>query len=66
MKISIIEPLGVPDEILNGLANLLKEKGLEVVKYGTIKELPSLEERVKDADVIILANTNSECLRGNK
>ncbi|MEM2899517.1 MAG: NAD(P)-dependent oxidoreductase [Thermoplasmata archaeon] len=57
MKVSIIEPLGVSDEILDRLSNEIKKKGVEIVRYGAIKESPALEDRIKDADIVILANT---------
>lgn len=57
MKIVIIEPLGVKQEVLDTLASELLPQGAEVVSYdnraGSTQELI---ERGKDADVIIVAN----------
>ena len=57
MKIVVIEPLGVKQEVLNTLASELLPQGAEVVYYdnraGSTQELI---ERGKDADVIIVAN----------
>lgn len=67
MKIVVIEPLGVKQEVLNTLASELLPQGAEVVYYdnraGGTQELI---ERGKDADVIIVANQPlpAEAIRG--
>ena len=67
MKIVVIEPLGVKQEVLNTLASELLPQGAEVVYYdnraGSTRELI---ERGKDADVIIVANQPlpAEAIRG--
>lgn len=67
MKIVVIEPLGVKQEVLNTLASEILPQGAEVVYYanraGSTQELI---ERGKDADVIIVANQPlpAEAIRG--
>lgn len=57
MKIVQMEPLGITDEQLDELTALLKENGDEYVAYNTREsDTERLTERVKDADVIVLAN----------
>lgn len=61
MKISILEPLGVSEEKLREIGKPLTDKGHELVIY---KEKSSdnevLKERVKDTDVLIIANSSLE------
>lgn len=56
MKMVIIEPLGVADEILLEMAGCLKDKA-EIVYYNTrTSDTEELIERGKDADIIVVSN----------
>ena len=57
MKIVLLEPLGVPKEKIESLARLFVAAGHEFTPYYTLAADESEQiERVKDADVIIMAN----------
>lgn len=67
MKIVVIEPLGVKQEVLDTLASEILPQGAEVVYYGNrAGSTQELIERGKDADVIIVANQPlpAEAIRG--
>lgn len=57
MKIVILESLGVSDEAFNKLAEPLIQNGHEILLYDDGKtDEKTLKERVKDAEILILAN----------
>ena len=58
MKISVLEPLGIPDEELRGLLNeAMGSADVELVTYADRKEdEASLIERSSDADIVVLSN----------
>ncbi|WP_416175876.1 2-hydroxyacid dehydrogenase [Clostridium sp.] len=57
MKISVIEPLGLSEEELRNIARPITDKGHELVIYNKKVSDPAvLKDRVKDSDVIVLAN----------
>ncbi len=57
MKIALLEPLGIPDETLESMVKDAAGTGNEVVYYNTRKEdIPTLIERSKDCDVVVLSN----------
>ncbi len=57
MKIKLIEPLGVDESVINGLAKGLLEKGHEFEYFDTkTTEIEELKSRSKDADVLVIAN----------
>ncbi len=58
MKIVILEDLGISDEVFKQLAKPLEDSGHELVLYTDGKlDDETLKERMKDADVIAIANT---------
>lgn len=57
MKIVQIEPLGITDEQLKSLVEKLENNGDEYIAYDSREtDTDKLVERVKDADVVVLAN----------
>lgn len=67
MKLVIIEPLGVEKEKLLEIARGYVKEDIEIVYYDTkVTDTPSLIERGKDADIIVVANLplNGEVIRG--
>lgn len=57
MKISLIEPLNVKADVIEKLSAPLKEAGHEFVSYDSLwKDTEELKSRVKDSDIVILAN----------
>ena len=57
MKIVLMEPLGIDKEKLDELSAPLKAAGHDFISYDNrVEDTPSLIERGKDADIIILAN----------
>ena len=57
MKISLIEPLGVRKEVIDGYAKQLEEQGHEFVSYDTLAQsVAEQKDRVKDSDIVIIAN----------
>lgn len=58
MKIVMLEPLGVAEEVVMGMAKPLMEAGHEFVFCGApLKSEEEKVERAKDADVFIIANS---------
>lgn len=58
MKIVILEDLGISDEVFKQLAKPLEDSGHELVLYTDGKlDDETLKQRMKDADVIAIANT---------
>lgn len=57
MKISVIEPLGLSEEELREIAKPVTDRGNELVIYNNkITDTEELKKRVKDSEVIVLAN----------
>ncbi len=57
MKIAMLEPLGVKQELIDDLTKRLKKEGHEFTAYDNVtKDVEELKRRAKDADVIIIAN----------
>lgn len=57
MKISLLEPIGVSKEVLDELAEGLKERGHEFVSYGTKTTDPEeLKRRSAGSEVVMIAN----------
>ena len=56
MKIVCLESLGVEQAVLDRHVALLQEQGHEFVAYQRESDVELLKQRVKDADVIMLAN----------
>lgn len=58
MKITILEPLAVKEEKLREIAKYITDKGHELVIYNEKgKNDEELKERVKDTDILIIANS---------
>lgn len=58
MKIVILESLGISDEVLNTLSKPLTDNGHELVVYDDGKlDNETIKLRIKDAEVLVLANT---------
>lgn len=57
MKIVLMEPLGITKEALNDLSSVLTKSGHDFIAYDTKEEnQEKLIERVKEAEIIMLAN----------
>lgn len=57
MKIVLLEPIAVTKEVLTDLAAKLIDLGHEFITYDTVeKNVDILKERVKDADILMIAN----------
>lgn len=57
MKIVFLEPLGIPQQQLEQMARDTVEGRAEVVCYDNrVEDVPTLIERSKDADVVVLSN----------
>lgn len=57
MLVKLLEPLNVPDALIEELAKPIKEAGHEFVYYNTkTTDTDELAERSKDADIIMIAN----------
>ncbi|CAD2076567.1 NAD(P)-dependent oxidoreductase [Phocicoccus pinnipedialis] len=57
MLVKLLEPLNVSEEVIEKLAQPIKEKGHDFVYYNTkTTDEDELVERSKDADVIMIAN----------
>ena len=57
MKLVIIEPLGVEEEKLLGLAKDKLGDRVEIVYYNTrVTDTPTLVERANDADILAFSN----------
>lgn len=62
MKISVIEPLGLSEEELRDIAKPITDRGHQLVIYNNkVTDTESLKKRVKDTDVIVLANMPLKC-----
>ena len=59
MKIVMLEPLAVKDEVINELSKDLREDNHELVVYDSVtNDVGELIERAKGADALIIANNN--------
>lgn len=57
MKIVLLEPLAISKKVLKELASNLLDKGHEFIAYDQVeKNVETLKERVKDAEILIIAN----------
>lgn len=56
MKVVLLEELGVPNESLEKYKNKLEEMGHTFISYKKDSDISKQIERVKDADVLMLAN----------
>ncbi|SDY78564.1 D-3-phosphoglycerate dehydrogenase [Proteiniborus ethanoligenes] len=57
MKIAVLEPLGIPEAEVRAIAKPIIDKGHELIIYKDKRaEAEVLKERVKDMDVLVLAN----------
>lgn len=58
MKIVLLEPLAIKEEVLSKLSQELLDMGHEFIAYDEVgKDDEILKERVKDADILIIANS---------
>lgn len=58
MKISLLEPLGVPEEVIRNLSKELTDQGCEFTYYNTRSTDPAeLKRRSHGQDVVMIANT---------
>ncbi|MDO5409585.1 MAG: NAD(P)-dependent oxidoreductase [Lachnospiraceae bacterium] len=57
MKLVVLEPLGIPDEVLTEKVETAVGNQMEVIYYNTRREdIETLIERSKDADAVVLSN----------
>lgn len=57
MKIALLEPLGVPDKLIEEISAGLVEEGHEFRAYDTVAaDLSELKERSIDCDIVMIAN----------
>ena len=57
MKIVGIEPLGIEEDLVMELGAKLERQGHQFVYYNTrVTDTPTLIQRGKDADIVIVAN----------
>lgn len=57
MKISLLEPIGVPVSVIEGLSAKLKEDGHEFVYYDSkTTDVEELKRRSADSDIVMIAN----------
>lgn len=69
MKISLLEPIGVSREVIDGYAGRLTRMGHEFTYYDTkTTDVSELTERSKDCDIVMIANTPypAEVIRNSK
>lgn len=69
MRVVLLEPLAIDNETLNELSARLTDIGHEFKAYDTVeKDSQVLKERIKDADILIIANNplNGEVIRAAK
>lgn len=59
MKISLLEPLNVPNELIEELARPIEDMGHEFVYYDEkTTDVDELTERTGDSDIVIIANNS--------
>ena len=57
MKIALLEPIGVPEEIIKAFGDKLQGRGQEFVSYDTVTTDPEeLKERSKGCGIVMVAN----------
>ena len=57
MKVKLIEPLGIPKELIEELSKPIKDMGHEFVYYDEkTTDVKELSKRSKDADIVMIAN----------
>lgn len=57
MKIVMLEPLAVSEEVINDLSKGLKDQGHELIVYDSVtNDVEELKTRAKGADALIIAN----------
>ena len=57
MRIVVLEPLGVSEDIIKNIASKLMDKGHELILHNEKSEdIEVLKKRVEKADILILAN----------
>lgn len=57
MKVAVLEPLGIAEEEIKAIAKPITDKGHEIIIYNNrAVDLEELKERVKNMDVLVLAN----------
>lgn len=57
MKITFLEPLGISQEMLAGMASKALGDKADIVYYDTrVEDIPGLIERSRDADCVVLSN----------
>ena len=57
MKISLIEPLGVPQEVIERLSAKIKKEGHTFVSYDSVSaDAEEQKERMRDSDIVMIAN----------
>ena len=58
MKITLLEPLIIPDSVLDGYLDALRAAGHTVTAYDTRSTDPAeLSRRIGDSDIAIIGNT---------
>ena len=57
MKISLLEPIGISKEVLDGLSQGLKDRGHEFTFYDTkTTDVEELKKRSEGCDIVMIAN----------
>ena len=57
MKISLLEPLGVSEEVIRSLSEKLVQDGHEIVYYDTkTTDTEELKKRSEGFDIVMIAN----------
>lgn len=57
MKVVLLEPLGVPNQVIEALSEKLREQHHEFTAYNSVEtDVAQLSKRANDADVLIIAN----------
>lgn len=69
MKIALLEPIGIPQEMIQGYGEKLRRLGHEFVSYDTVAaDSEELKKRSKDCEIVIIANHSytNEAIAGSK
>jgi len=56
MKIVVLEGLGLPESDIREIAKPITDEGHEIVQYERTDDVELLKQRVKDADILVIAN----------
>jgi len=56
MKIVVLEGLGLPESEIREIAKPITDEGHQLVLYERTDDIELLKERVKDADILVIAN----------